>query len=106
MVVGLAPLGSAIYHVRQRLSPYPGVRGAWAMQRLTGPWRSAQRHAAVHRRPQLHPTNPPGLQNALPALQGMPSGAWMRVASGLGLLGFALYSLAEARRKKNGRSHF
>ncbi|MHA6492860.1 DUF1206 domain-containing protein [Pseudomonas borbori] len=46
------------------------------------------------------PTNPPGLQDALKALQGMPSGTWLLMAIGLGLLGFAIYSLAEARWRR------
>lgn len=45
-------------------------------------------------------TNPPGLKQVLQALQSMPSGTWLLLAIGLGLLAFALYSLAEARWRR------
>ena len=46
------------------------------------------------------PTDPPGLKQVLQALQSMPSGTWLLLAIGLGLLAFALYSLAEARWRR------
>ncbi|WP_028240491.1 DUF1206 domain-containing protein [Stutzerimonas azotifigens] len=42
------------------------------------------------------PTDPPGLKEALEALQGLPFGWLLLLAIGLGLLAFALYSFAEA----------
>lgn len=45
-------------------------------------------------------TDPPGLKQVLQALQAMPSGTWLLLAIGLGLLAFALYSLAEARWRR------
>jgi len=46
------------------------------------------------------PTDPPGLKEALEALQGMPAGGVMLLAVGAGLLAFALYSFAEARWRR------
>lgn len=42
------------------------------------------------------PTDPPGLEETLQAVQGMPAGGWLLLAIGVGLLAFALYSFAEA----------
>lgn len=42
------------------------------------------------------PTNPPGLKDALQALQSLPFGGTLLLAIGIGLLAFAAYSLAEA----------
>lgn len=42
------------------------------------------------------PTDPPGLKEALQALQGLPLGWLLLGAVGLGLLAFALYSFAQA----------
>lgn len=42
------------------------------------------------------PTDPPGLEEALEAVQGMPAGGWLLLAIGVGLLAFAIYSVAEA----------
>ncbi|WP_120993544.1 DUF1206 domain-containing protein [Stutzerimonas urumqiensis] len=42
------------------------------------------------------PTNPPGLKDALEALQSLPSGGLLLLVIGLGLLAFAAYSFAEA----------
>ncbi|PTU74375.1 DUF1206 domain-containing protein [Pseudomonas mangrovi] len=41
-------------------------------------------------------SDPPGLKEALEALQGWPLGSWLLMAIGLGLLAFALYSFAQA----------
>lgn len=41
-------------------------------------------------------SDPPGLKEALEALQSWPQGSWLLMAIGLGLLAFALYSFAEA----------
>ncbi|MES2819946.1 MAG: DUF1206 domain-containing protein [Pseudomonadota bacterium] len=46
------------------------------------------------------PTDPPGLEEALEALQGLPAGTWLLLAIGLGLLSFALYSFAQARWRR------
>ncbi len=46
------------------------------------------------------PTDPPGLKEALEALQGMPAGGALLLAVGAGLLAFALYSFAEARWRR------
>lgn len=46
------------------------------------------------------PTDPPGLKEALEALQGMPAGGILLLAIGIGLLAFALYSFAEARWRR------
>lgn len=42
------------------------------------------------------PTNPPSLEDALNALQSLPFGAFWLSLVGLGLVAFALYSVAEA----------
>lgn len=42
------------------------------------------------------PTNPPGMKDALQALQSLPFGGWLLLAIGVGLLAFAVYSVAEA----------
>jgi hypothetical protein len=42
------------------------------------------------------PTDPPGVEETLQAVQGMPAGGWLLLAIGVGLLAFALYSFAEA----------
>lgn len=46
------------------------------------------------------PTDPPGLKEALEALQGMPAGGALLLAIGVGLLAFAVYSFAEARWRR------
>src|SRR3546814_16309739 len=46
------------------------------------------------------PTDPPGLKEALEALQGMPAGGALLLAIGVGLLSFAVYSFAEARWRR------
>jgi hypothetical protein len=46
------------------------------------------------------PTAPPGLKEALDALQGMPFGSLLLLAIGLGLAAFAVYSFAEARWRR------
>lgn len=42
------------------------------------------------------PTDPPGLKEALEALQTLPAGGWLLLAIGIGLFAFALYSFAQA----------
>lgn len=42
------------------------------------------------------PTDPPGLEDALNALQSLPFGAFWLSVVGLGLVAFALYSISEA----------
>jgi len=42
------------------------------------------------------PTKPPGLEDALNALQSLPYGTFWLGLIGLGLIAFALYSFAEA----------
>ena len=51
------------------------------------------------------PTDPPGLKQVLQALQSMPAGTWLLLTIGLGLLAFALYSLAEARWRRIDVAH-
>ena len=46
------------------------------------------------------PTDPPGVKEALDALQGMPFGNALLLAIGLGLAGFAIYSFAQARWRR------
>ncbi len=46
------------------------------------------------------PTDPPGLKEALEALQGMPAGGVLLLAIGIGMLAFAAYSFAEARWRR------
>lgn len=46
------------------------------------------------------PTDPPGLEDALDALQSLPAGTWLLLAIGLGLLCFALYCFAQARWRR------
>lgn len=46
------------------------------------------------------PTNPPGVKEALDALQGMPFGSLLLLVIGLGLAAFAVYSFAEARWRR------
>jgi hypothetical protein len=46
------------------------------------------------------PTDPPGVKEALDALQGMSFGNALLLAIGLGLAGFAIYSFAEARWRR------
>lgn len=46
------------------------------------------------------PTDPPGVKDALDALQGMPFGSVLLMAIGVGLAAFTLYSFAEARWRR------
>src|SRR5690606_5178651 len=41
-------------------------------------------------------SDPPGLKEALEALQSWPQGTWLLMAIGVGLLAFAIYSFAQA----------
>ena len=46
------------------------------------------------------PTDPPGVKDALDALQAMPFGSLLLAAIGLGLAAFTLYSFAQARWRR------
>ncbi|MCO6188330.1 DUF1206 domain-containing protein [Rhizobium sp. L1K21] len=48
-------------------------------------------------------TEKPGLQDVLNYLAKLPYGPWLTIAMGVGLIAYALYSLAEARWRRIGR---
>jgi len=45
-------------------------------------------------------TDPPGMKEALDALQNLPAGTWILMVMALGLIAFSAYSFAEAAWRK------